>query len=318
LRATRRRTFAFASEVAVATFFWASFPGGRSCPRARFGSVGLTLGSGRVRIPPQNRVDFAGSARPPKTFRLSWLRVVDTLGPSSSRRQTRGCVRAFCCAQVKLACQPLPLLDGSHVGTPWATPGGDSGGSYQGAFGSRWGWREPPPIGGVCLRGTRVRVELRRSLYADAWVRRSTSWRRPPLRPAGAPAGPPHGIRHVPPGVDPPGHAKVVCSSLPPRSGSGLGGDGKLASRRWRGYRTACARSGGGRSLSGRKWPSQPFLGELSPETRWPSGAQKSAKGAPLGQLGSLWVRSGPEPAAEMGSTLRDRRGPQRRFVFHG
>ena len=28
-----------------------------------------------------------------------------------------------------------PLLDSSHVGPPWATPGGDSGGSYQGALG---------------------------------------------------------------------------------------------------------------------------------------------------------------------------------------
>ena len=96
--------------------------------------------------------------------------------------------------------------------------------------------------------------------------------RHPPGGANRAPAGSPHGIRHVPPGVDPPGHAKVVCSPLPPRSGSGLGGDGKLASRRRRWPRTACARRGGGRSLSGRKWPSQPFLGELPRGQELPSG----------------------------------------------
>ena len=106
-------------------FFWASYPGRQVAiwrPKERkggpAGSVGLTLGPGRVRIPPQNRADFAGSARPPKRFRLSWLRVMDTLGPSSFRRQARGCVRAFCCAQVKLACHSAPFLTAPMWGPP--------------------------------------------------------------------------------------------------------------------------------------------------------------------------------------------------------
>ena len=87
--------------------------------RGPAGSVGLTLGPGRVRIQVQNRVDFEGSARPPESFRLSWLGTLDTLGPSSLRRQARGCVRAFCCAQVKLTSPLVPLRDGSHVGGPF-------------------------------------------------------------------------------------------------------------------------------------------------------------------------------------------------------
>ena len=127
MRAKRRRAFAFGSEVAVATFFGRAFPGDTvavRCPKERkrgpAGSVGLTLGQVGSGARSGNGVDFAGSARPPKTFRFSWLRVMGTLGPSSLRRHARGGVRAFCCAQVNLTCQPRGVLDGSHVGAPWA------------------------------------------------------------------------------------------------------------------------------------------------------------------------------------------------------
>ena len=53
---------------------------------------------------------------------------MDTLGPSSLRRQTRGCVRAFCCAQVKLLSLVLPLRDGAHVVPPLGAPAAHSGG----------------------------------------------------------------------------------------------------------------------------------------------------------------------------------------------
>ena len=120
-------------------FFGARYPGRQLPSGARFGSVGLTLGPGRVRIPVQNRVDFAGSARPPEGFRLSWLGTLDTLGPSSLRRQARGCVRAFCCAQVKLTSHSSPFVTGPMWGPPWAHCLPTAEGPFPAFPGPSWG-----------------------------------------------------------------------------------------------------------------------------------------------------------------------------------
>ena len=120
---------------------------------------------------------------------------------------------------------------------------------------------------------------------------RDSSGVRPPGGPHGTlrcrlpvpPGGARHGRRQEGGDVTQPGLLKVVCSPLPPRSGSGLGGDGKLASRRLRGHGTACARSGGGRSLWVRKWPSHRARRSSVQAGNGPLGARFGSVGLTLG-----------------------------------